>query len=61
VVAPSAEVRSAPFKVAPVIVSLARGDRLQVTPTPNAGWRVVFLPDGRVGYIQDVQVEVAAP
>jgi hypothetical protein len=61
VVAPSAEVRSAPFKVAPVIVSLARGDRLQVTPTPNAGWRVVFLQDGRVGYIQDGQIEVASP
>jgi hypothetical protein len=61
VVVPSAEVRSAPFKVAPVILSLTRGERLYVGPTPNAGWRVAFLSDGRVGYIQDAQVEVASP
>jgi hypothetical protein len=61
VVAPSAEVRSAPFKVAPVIVSLTRGERLYVDPTPNAGWRVAFLSDGRVGYIQDAQVAVTSP
>jgi hypothetical protein len=61
VVAPSAEVRSAPFKVAPVIVSLTRGERLYVDPTPNAGWRVAFLWDGRVGYIQDAQVAVTSP
>jgi len=61
VVAPSAEVRSAPFKVAPVIVTLARGQHLDVDPTPNAGWRVAYLSDGRVGYIQDAQVEMGSP
>jgi hypothetical protein len=61
VVAASAEVRSAPFKVAPVIATLPRGERLHVAPQPNAGWRVAFLRDGRVGYIQDAQVEVASP
>lgn len=61
VVAPSAEVRSAPSRVAPVIVTLSRGQRLQVDPTPNAGWRVASLPDGRVGYVQDAQVAVDSP
>ena len=61
VVAPSAEVRSAPFEVAPVILRLTRGERLYVDPTPNAGWRVAILSDGRVGYIQGAQVEVTSP
>jgi len=61
VVAPSAEVRSAPFKVAPVIATLARGQRLDVEPTPKAGWRAAFLSDGRVGFIQDAQLEVDTP
>jgi hypothetical protein len=61
VVAPSAEVRSAPFKVAPVLVTFARGQRLYVNLTPNAGWRVAFLSDGRVGYIEDAQVEADPP
>jgi hypothetical protein len=61
VTAPSAEVRSAPFKVAPVIATLAHGQRLYVDPTPNASWRVAFLSDGRTGYIQDAQVEVDLP
>jgi hypothetical protein len=61
VVAPTAEVRSAPFKVAPVLVTLARGQRLYVDLTPNAGWRVAFLSDGRVGYIQDAQIEADSP
>jgi hypothetical protein len=61
VVAPSAEVRSAPFKVAPVIATLPRGQRLDVEPTPKAGWRVAFLSDGRVGFIQAAQLEVDTP
>jgi hypothetical protein len=61
VVAPSAEVRSAPFKVAPVIATLARGQRLNVASIPNEGWRVTYLWDGRVGYVQDAQVEVESP
>ena len=61
VIAPSAEVHSAPFKVAPVIATLARGQRLYVDATPNAGWRIAYLSDGRVGCIQDAQVEVDSP
>jgi hypothetical protein len=61
VVAPSAEVHSAPFNVAPVVVVLARGQGLFVDATPNAGWRVATLLDGQVGYIQDAQVKVDSP
>jgi len=61
VVAPSTEVRSAPFNVAPVVAVLARGQSLFVDATPNAGWRVATLLDGRVGYIQDAQVKVSSP
>jgi hypothetical protein len=60
VVAPSAEVHSAPFAVAPVVVSLEQGQSLFVDATPNAGWRVVLL-DGRVGYIREAQIEVDSP
>ena len=56
VVASSAELRSAPFEVAPVIAVLPRGQGLLVAATANAGWRVAALPDGRVGYIQDANV-----
>jgi hypothetical protein len=58
VVTPTAEVRSAPFDVAPVVAVLARGQRLRVQETPRAGWRVAILPDGRVGYIRQAQVEL---
>jgi hypothetical protein len=61
VVVSSAAVRSAPFEVAPVIATLTRGQRLDVEPTPHAGWRVAFLSEGRVGYIQDAQLEVDRP
>jgi hypothetical protein len=61
VAALSAEVRSAPFNVAPVVVVLARGQRLFVDAAPHEGWRVATLLDGRVGYIQDADVKVDAP
>jgi hypothetical protein len=60
VVAPSTEVHSAPFNVAPIVVVLAPGQGLFVDATPDAGWRVATLLDGRVGYIQDAQVRVEA-
>jgi hypothetical protein len=56
VVAPSAEVRSAPFEVAPVVAVVARGQRLSVEASSRAGWRVVYLPGGRVGYVQDARL-----
>jgi hypothetical protein len=61
VVALSAEVRSAPFKVAPVVVVLVQGQRLFVEAAPRDGWRVVYLSDGRAGYIKDAQVKVDLP
>jgi hypothetical protein len=61
VVAPSAELRSAPFIVAPVVVVLAHGQHLFVDPTPNAGWRFATLSDGRAGYVQDAQIKVDSP
>ena len=60
IVAESAEVRSAPFKVAPVVAVLPRGQRLAVDPTPADGWRVAVLSDGRTGYVEDAEVEVDA-
>jgi hypothetical protein len=57
----SAAVRTAPFNVAPVVVVLAHGQGLFVEATPNAGWRVATLRDGRVGYIQDAEVQVNSP
>ena len=61
VVAVAAEVRSAPFVVAPVVVVLARGVRLFVDETPRAGWRVAYLSDGRVGYVEDARIKTSAP
>jgi hypothetical protein len=61
VVAASAEVRSAPFKVAPVVVTLPRGEHLFVDETATAGWRVAYLSDGRVGYVEDSLVKTGSP
>jgi hypothetical protein len=58
VVARSADVHSAPFNVAPVVVALAQGQFVLVEASPQAGWLAVFLPDGRVGYVQAALVKV---
>jgi hypothetical protein len=61
VVSASAAVRSAPFTVAPVVVVLAQGTHLFVDETPRAGWRVAYLSDGRVGYVEDARIKPGAP
>ena len=61
VVARSAEVHSAPFNVAPVVVVLRQGQGLFVEATPRVGWRVATLLDGRAGYIQDAEVKSDSP
>jgi hypothetical protein len=61
VVAASAAVRSAPFKVAPAIAVLPKGKVLLVDATSNAGWRFVPLKDGRAGYIEDAQLKMDSP
>ncbi|HVU51912.1 MAG TPA: hypothetical protein VHL80_14545 [Polyangia bacterium] len=59
VVSASAEVRSAPFAVAPLVTTLAQGQRLSVGGATN-GWRAATLADGRGGYVQDAQIKVDA-
>jgi hypothetical protein len=56
----SAEVRSAPFKVAPLLTTLSQGQKIAVGVTANNGWRVATLADGRTGYVQDAQIKVEA-
>jgi hypothetical protein len=56
----SAQLRSAPFAVAPVVTVLAPGQSLSVAPTSSNGWRSAKLTDGRGGYVQDAQIKVDA-
>ena len=58
VTAQSTEVRSAPFKVAPVVSVLSLGQRLFVKTTATDGWRAAKLLDGRSGYVQDAEIKV---
>jgi hypothetical protein len=51
----SAEVRTAPAKVAPVLERLAPGQRVLALPR-NPGWSFVRLADGRGGYIADALI-----
>lgn len=51
-----ADVRSAPYLVAPVLTRLNPGQQVWVSHDATGGWRVVALPDGRTGYIQDAHV-----
>ncbi len=59
VVTPTAELRTAPFQVAPGVTTLPHGQRIFVGQS-NDGWRLATLPDGRVGYLRDAQVEEVA-
>jgi hypothetical protein len=59
VMTPSAELRTAPFQVAPLVTTLPRGQRIVVGQS-NGGWRLATLPDGRVGYVRDEQIEEGA-
>jgi hypothetical protein len=47
------EVRTAPFRVAPLVLRLDPGQRVRVSIDGTNGWRAVILPDGRAGYIED--------
>jgi hypothetical protein len=58
--ASSAEVRTAPFGVAPVVTVVSQGQRLSVAATASNGWRAATLSDGRKGYVQDAQIKVDA-
>jgi hypothetical protein len=60
VVAPAAEVHSAPVRVAPIVELLGQGQSVSVDATPNIGWRFATLWDCRTGYVLDTQVKVDA-
>jgi len=54
----SAEIRTAPFKVAPVVSVVPMGQWLFVQTTATDGWRAATLFDGRRGFVEDEQVKV---
>lgn len=54
-----AAVRAAPAAIAPVIETLARGQRIEVSDPNERGWRRAVLIDGRFGYIEDSALDVA--
>ena len=58
--ASTAEIRTAPFNVAPVVTVLAGGQALLVGSVATDGWRRATLPDGRFGYVQDAQLQTEA-
>lgn len=60
VLAPGAEVRTAPYLVSPLLLNLRAGDLLSLSDRVNDGWRRVQIPDGRTGYVQDTQVRIEA-
>ena len=55
------DVRSAPSSVAPKLTALAAGQEVTVSRELSDGWRVVFLPGGRVGYVPDNTVQLDPP
>jgi len=53
----AAALRTAPFLGAPLSTVLERYDKVAVDEATN-GWRRGRLPDGKVGYVQDADLEV---
>jgi hypothetical protein len=51
-------VRTAPYRVAPPVTELPPAQRVQVSAVATNGWRVVMLPDGRVGYVEDAALRL---
>jgi hypothetical protein len=60
VVASAAELRTAPFQVAPIVTTVPNGQRIVVGESANSGWRLAALPDGRIGYVRDDQIQEVA-
>jgi hypothetical protein len=57
-----AEVRTAPFAVAPLAARLFDGERVRVAPDAQGGWRRAWFWQGRFGYVRDADVRLdAAP
>jgi hypothetical protein len=61
VVGGDADVRSAPFAVAPVLVRVHAGDKLTGGTDAQPGWLHVSLPDGRHGFLLGTQARVVGP
>jgi len=57
---PESVVRSAPFDVAPEVARVHLGDRLPADDQPHGSWRRVRLPDGRYGFLRDVDAKTTA-
>jgi SH3-like domain-containing protein len=55
-----AEVRSAPFAVAPVVAHLELDATLPADDQPTNGWRRVRLPNGTFGFVADDALRVEA-
>jgi hypothetical protein len=63
VVTPNAPVRAAPGNDAPVVQTFSAGDKVFVSDEVEGGFRRVQIPDKKIGYVgqADVQLEVPAP
>jgi hypothetical protein len=59
--ATAAEVRTAPFLVAPLLTTLVPGQSVSVSASATDGWRHAMLPDGRLGYVLDAAVRLSSP
>src|SRR6185312_5771790 len=61
VVREGAEVRSAPFRRAPVLSRLQLSTNVTVDDQPANGWRRVQLPSGTFGFVLDEALRVGGP
>ncbi|HXU61513.1 MAG TPA: hypothetical protein VN962_07430 [Polyangia bacterium] len=61
VVREGAEVRSAPFRRAPVLSRLQLNTNVTVDDQPANGWRRVQLPSGTFGFVLDEALRVGGP
>ena len=57
----TADLRSAPSAVAPVLIHLDAGAQLTVSNQVRDGWRLTSLQDGHVAYVQDAVLHIAGP
>ena len=55
---PDADVRSAPFAIAPAVHTFMHGDAIDVSLKLENGWRQVQLSDGRFGYVEDARIKL---
>jgi hypothetical protein len=62
VTAAQAEAHSAPFKSTPVVHTFWEGDKVSADEQAHDGWRRIHVPDGRIGFVRDEEVQLdAAP